>query len=591
MYDSLKKHLEHTDINTSKSATQRVVQNDMGSGFALKDFRPETQKAIQMKKMMDSYVPKNIIQRKENNTGLPDNLKSGVENLSGYSMDDVKVHYNSDKPAQLNAHAYAQGTDIHLASGQEKHLPHEAWHVVQQKQGRVQPTLQMKEKVNINDDEDLESEATRMGDEAVKSSTLNSIQKKEAVINTSKSTTVQRWIMMSSAATELAPEDDLAEHLITTSSKFDKDTKKPIDNEFNHLISFEDTKVKVAEALSFLDLKKPKSQSDDFQDNDSNSITIEDIEDELKSWMGVVSEDNVESVQDEMDGDVLKPQSDKEQYNVRAKAKTKAEMRYYNSYEELAWALVQSLGLQVPMNLLDTYDKEIYVAQYTIQSSSINNDLEKVIQNIFKYIAEIEVSEMKGRPDYAPFHKINTWEDFKEKYNNAFMPESFMGKITFLHDIKSYFAISKHSILDNKPSEIIVTGNEESGLSKKINDTKGAFPGEMSINKTDMRYNLGTVDEADPFTLFMRSKGRSVWAAPSFTTVSMLEIAKQCGCNEQELTAIAYGIFSFWCIQYPKTATPIHTFHEVMAAAQSYGVNYNPDLPVVSNANNAIGYP
>jgi hypothetical protein len=35
-------------------------------------------------------------------------------------MDDVKVHYNSAKPAQLNAHAYAQGTDIHIASGQEK---------------------------------------------------------------------------------------------------------------------------------------------------------------------------------------------------------------------------------------------------------------------------------------------------------------------------------------------------------------------------------------------------------------------------------------------------------------------------------------
>ncbi|MDO8991413.1 MAG: hypothetical protein Q7U83_00020 [Daejeonella sp.] len=31
--------------------------------------------------------------KQENNTGLPDNLKSGIENLSGYSMDEVKVHY------------------------------------------------------------------------------------------------------------------------------------------------------------------------------------------------------------------------------------------------------------------------------------------------------------------------------------------------------------------------------------------------------------------------------------------------------------------------------------------------------------------
>lgn len=76
-----------------------------------------------------------VLQTKENNTGLPDNLKTGVEDISGFAMDDVKVHYNSDKPAQFQAFAYAQGTDIHIGPGQEKHLPHEAWHVVQQKQG------------------------------------------------------------------------------------------------------------------------------------------------------------------------------------------------------------------------------------------------------------------------------------------------------------------------------------------------------------------------------------------------------------------------------------------------------------------------
>jgi len=103
------------------------------------------------------------IQKQENNTGLPDNLKSGMENLSGISMDDVKVHRNSDKPAQLQAHAYAQGTDIHLGPGQEKHLPHELGHVVQQKQGRVKPTMQMKGKINVNDDPGLEKEADVIG--------------------------------------------------------------------------------------------------------------------------------------------------------------------------------------------------------------------------------------------------------------------------------------------------------------------------------------------------------------------------------------------------------------------------------------------
>lgn len=107
-----------------------------------------------------------VYQRKVNNTGLPDQLKSGIENLSGISMDDVSVHYNSSDPAQLQAHAFAQGTDIHIGPGQEKHLPHEAWHVVQQKQGRVKPTLQMKGEVNINDDDALETEADVMGAKA-----------------------------------------------------------------------------------------------------------------------------------------------------------------------------------------------------------------------------------------------------------------------------------------------------------------------------------------------------------------------------------------------------------------------------------------
>ena len=116
------------------------------------------------------------VQKKENTTGLPDNLKLGEEHLSGIDISDVKVHYSSSQPAQLNAHAYAQGNQIHVAPGQEKHLPHEAWHVVQQKQGRVKPTKQLKGKVNINDDVGLEKEADVMGSKAM--TTVQCVTKK-----------------------------------------------------------------------------------------------------------------------------------------------------------------------------------------------------------------------------------------------------------------------------------------------------------------------------------------------------------------------------------------------------------------------------
>ena len=112
----------------------------------------------------------NAAQREEaprpNNTGMPDNLKSGIESLSGFSMDDVRVHYNSSKPATVQALAYTQGTDIHVAPGQEKHLPHEAWHVAQQMAGRVSPTTNING-MPVNDNAGLEHEADVMGEKAV----------------------------------------------------------------------------------------------------------------------------------------------------------------------------------------------------------------------------------------------------------------------------------------------------------------------------------------------------------------------------------------------------------------------------------------
>ncbi|MCT4636075.1 MAG: DUF4157 domain-containing protein [Bacteroidales bacterium] len=188
-------HADKTQETPKKSVTNEVSQrhNRVNSTFQFVDNRPEAiaqrklqeiannspqiKQIAQLQVTANNYSAKqnNPVQQKKspelnlrkNNTGLPDNLKTGIENLSGYSMDDVKVHYNSNKPVQLHAHAYTQGTDIHVASGQEKHLPHEAWHVVQQKQGRVKPTIQMKGNVNVNDDTGLEKEADVMGTKAL----------------------------------------------------------------------------------------------------------------------------------------------------------------------------------------------------------------------------------------------------------------------------------------------------------------------------------------------------------------------------------------------------------------------------------------
>lgn len=110
-----------------------------------------------------------------NHTGMPDHLKSGLEALSGISLSDVRVHHDSARPPEVQARAYAKGSDIYLGPGQEPHLPHEGWHVVQQKQGRVQPTVQMHRGlpgvaqargIAVNTDSALEREADEMGAKA-----------------------------------------------------------------------------------------------------------------------------------------------------------------------------------------------------------------------------------------------------------------------------------------------------------------------------------------------------------------------------------------------------------------------------------------
>lgn len=97
--------------------------------------------------------------------GLPPALQAGIERLSGIDISDVRVHAGSSAPARVGAHAFAQGPHIHLAPGQERQLPHEAWHVVQQRQGRVTPTRQV-QGVPVNDDPSLEAEADVMGERA-----------------------------------------------------------------------------------------------------------------------------------------------------------------------------------------------------------------------------------------------------------------------------------------------------------------------------------------------------------------------------------------------------------------------------------------
>lgn len=98
-----------------------------------------------------------------NRTGIPLQLKERMEQNTGVSFDDVRVHYNSDLPAKLDALAYTKGNQVEIGPGQERHLPHELGHVVQQKLGLVRANARHASGEALNTDSGLERQADEIG--------------------------------------------------------------------------------------------------------------------------------------------------------------------------------------------------------------------------------------------------------------------------------------------------------------------------------------------------------------------------------------------------------------------------------------------
>lgn len=105
---------------------------------------------------------------------LPEPVQAKMERSFGADFSAVRVH-EGNHASEVGALAYAQGTDIHFAPGQyqpgtthgQELLGHELAHVIQQSQGRVQATEQMKG-MAVNGDPALEREADIMGARAAR---------------------------------------------------------------------------------------------------------------------------------------------------------------------------------------------------------------------------------------------------------------------------------------------------------------------------------------------------------------------------------------------------------------------------------------
>ena len=70
--------------NRSSTVAQRKLQENADESLIVN-------RTSQLQAIADNFTQhNNLIQRKENNTGLPDNLKSGIENMLKYYIPEIK---------------------------------------------------------------------------------------------------------------------------------------------------------------------------------------------------------------------------------------------------------------------------------------------------------------------------------------------------------------------------------------------------------------------------------------------------------------------------------------------------------------------
>ncbi|MDB9150853.1 DUF4157 domain-containing protein [Parabacteroides distasonis] len=183
------------------------------------------------------------------------------QNIQRYAEDEELIQSKFDTiQSEKKALAYAQGTDIHVAPRQEKYLPHETLHVVQQKQGKVRLTTQVND--NVNNDTGLEKEAGIMSGVALScvdnknnetlkaTSFLRGVLQRQIIVNdvevykdrilddmvTNTKGSIQTWLTSLGMTATLKRKNELKEEKTATESN--SKATKYLDKNLRNQISF-----------------------------------------------------------------------------------------------------------------------------------------------------------------------------------------------------------------------------------------------------------------------------------------------------------------------------------------------------------------
>ncbi|MGW5641395.1 hypothetical protein ACWEV3_04010 [Saccharopolyspora sp. NPDC003752] len=160
---------------------------------------------------------------------------------------------------------------------------------------------------------------------------------------------------------------------------------------------------------------------------------------------------------------------------------------------------------------------------------------------------------------------------------------SFRDKIVVLHDLMEYFG--KHQrwnpptagndvIADQHGQNLTTTAIDDHGNRVRADEDRGQESTVLPGGK--VKNHPSTRRESAESTRLARRHDIPVWAGSSFTAMRMLNLAKSAGGTIEEISAVAWGIFAFWRLDYDHSfELAYHTLHEVMDIAQNFGVPYN----------------
>jgi len=166
-------HEQVPELLQFKEDSRKDIPNFLQVWNKNQDITPIQRKQVDKKEnspIQQKTAEDNISNENYGNTNQQENFMIQMQKSFQTDFSDVNIHKNSKTAKNLGALAFTQGNNVHFAPGQFKPdtkqgkelIGHEFAHVVQQRQGKVQPNKQIG-KFKINDNSALEKQADEMG--------------------------------------------------------------------------------------------------------------------------------------------------------------------------------------------------------------------------------------------------------------------------------------------------------------------------------------------------------------------------------------------------------------------------------------------